>query len=178
MLKNLFIIFLFFGSLQSFSQKLVYNSNGNILNSENQKISPDQVRELLKGNEKLLAEYNAGRTKKTVGNIMLYGGLGMVAFDLGRVAFDNAFSDGFSTIIAAGTSGSGTATSGRRAKPSIATYIGIASFVASIPIKIGFSNKIENVVSDYNNQLTTGFNKPKLDLITNSNGIGFRLTLN
>ena len=112
---------------------------------------------------------------------MLYGGLGMVVFDLGIVAVDNAFSDGFSTIVSAGIPGSEGGTSGRRAKPSAATYIGLAAIVVAIPVKIGFSKKIENVVTDYNNQATTGFNqlnKQKLDLITNSNGIGLRLTLN
>ena len=181
MIKPIFFLFLLFGSYQSYSQKLIYKSNGNITDTENNEISPNGVRALLVNNEKLLADYNVGRKKKTIGNIMLYGGLGMVLFDLGRVAFDNAFADGFSTIASAGTSGSGTATSGRRAKPSIATYIGLASFVAAIPIKIGFSKKIENVVNEYNNQTSTGYNpfsKQKLDLISNSNGIGLRLSLN
>ncbi len=44
MIKQVLILLLFFISLQSYSQKLVYKSNGNILNSENQKIKPDQVR--------------------------------------------------------------------------------------------------------------------------------------
>ena len=65
--------------------------------------------------------------------------------------------------------------------PSLMTYIGIAAVIVAIPVKIGFSNKIKNVVTDYNNQNATGyeqFNDPRLDLITNSNGIGLRLTLN
>jgi hypothetical protein len=66
---------LFFCSLQSYSQKLIYKSNGNITDTENNKILPDQVRELLKDNEKLLADYNVGRKKKTVGNVLLIGGL-------------------------------------------------------------------------------------------------------
>lgn len=154
MIKQLFILLFFVCSLQSFSQKLVYKSNGNILNSENQKISPDQVRELLKDNEKLLADYNAGRTKKTVGNVLIIGGFALLTADLltGLTA-DVKF-------------------------PTALTYAGLASLIIAIPVKIGFSNKIEKVVTDYNNQLTTGYNIPKLDLITNSNGIGLRLTLN
>ena len=66
--KSIILLFLLFCSIASFSQKLMYKSNGNILNSENQKISPNQVRELLKDNEKLVADYNAGRSKKTFGN--------------------------------------------------------------------------------------------------------------
>ena len=157
MIKPLFFTFLFLCSLQSYSQKLVYNSNGNILNSENQKISPNQVRALLANNEKLLADYNAGRSKKTAGNILLYGGLGMFLTS-SMIPLYNG-------------------------KPvSIALpIVGLASIIIAIPVKIGFSKKIKNVVTDYNNQLTTGnvnFDEPKLNLIANSNGIGFRLTLN
>lgn len=181
MIKPIFFLLLLFGGLQSYSQKLFYKSNGIITDTENNKISPSVVRTLLANNEKLLADYNFGRRKKTIGNIMLYGGLGIVIFDLGRVAFDNAFSNVFSTVVSAGIPGSGSGSSGKRAKPSVATYIGIASFAAAIPVKIGFSKKIENVVTEYNNQNNTGykqFNNQKLDLITNSDGIGLRLTLN
>ena len=167
MIKQLFILLFFVCSLQSFSQKLVYKSNGNILNSENQNISPDQVRELLKDNEKLLANYNAGRSKKTIGNVLLIGGSALVIGDL---------------IVGATTNGNTTVTGNsiqtERNYPSALTFVGLAGLVIAIPVKIGFSNKIEKVVTDYNNQLTTGYNKPKLDLITNSNGIGFRFTLN
>ena len=181
MIKPLFFLFLFFWSFQSYSQKLVYKSNGIISDTENNEISPNRVRALLANKEKLLVDYNSGRRKKTIGNIMLYGGLGMVAFDLGRVAFDNAISDGFSTIVSAGIPGSGSGSSGRKAKPSLATYIGLASFVAAIPIKIGFSKKIKKIIAEYNNQNSAAYNQydnQKLDLITNSNGFGLRLTLN
>lgn len=76
MIKPLFFLLLFFCSLQSHSQKLVYKSNGTILDSENQKISPNQVRELLKDNQQLLEDYNDGRSKKTLGNILIISGLG------------------------------------------------------------------------------------------------------
>lgn len=161
MIKTIFILFLFFCSLQSFSQNLIYKSNGNILNSENQKISPDQVRELLKNNQQLLADYDAGRTKKTVGNVLLIGGPALIIADLmtslyGRYDFQNGSKKGFPTAL---------------------TYVGVAALIIAIPVKIGFSKKIKNVVTDYNHLQTTGYNNPKLDLITNSNGIGLRLTL-
>ena len=153
-MKQLFVLLFFFCILQSHAQKLVYKSNGTILNSENQQISPDQVRELLKDNEKLLADYNAGRSKKMVGNVLLIGGLGLVVTDvlIGANA-DVQF-------------------------PSALTFVGLAAVVIAIPVKIGFSKRIKNVVSEYNNQFATGYNNPKLDLITNSNGIGLRFTLN
>ena len=167
MIKQLFVLLLFFCILQSHAQKLVYKSNGTILNSENQQISPDQVRELLKDNQKLLAEYNAGRSKKTLGNILLIGGSAMVIGDL----IVGATSDGNTTVT-------GNSIQTERNYPSVLTYVGLAAVVVAIPVKIGFSKKIRNVVTEYNNQSATGYNNPKLDLITNSNGIGLRFTLN
>jgi len=167
MIKPLVVLFLFFSFLQSHSQKLVYKSNGTILNSENQQISPDQVRELLKDNEKLLADYNAGRSKKTIGNVLLIGGLGLMAIDV---------------VVGANTDGNTTVTGNsiqtERNYPSALTFVGLAAVVVAIPVKIGFSKKIKYVVTEYNNQNATGFNTPKLDFITNSNGIGLRFTLN
>jgi hypothetical protein len=155
---------MFFFSLQSFSQSLVYKSNGNILDSEKQKISPDKVRELLANNEKLLSDYNAGRSKKTVGNVLLIGGSALIVTDL----------------ITALTTSYGLKDGSEKGFPTALTYIGVAALIIAIPVKIGFSKKIKSVVSEYNNQKTVGYesNYQKLDLITNSNGIGLRLTLN
>jgi hypothetical protein len=174
MIKPLFFLFIMLCSLQSFSQKLVYKSNGNIRDSENNKISPDQVRKVLANNEKLLADYNAGRTKKTVGNILLIGGLGFLTADL----IHGATASG---ITAVPIGGGNYAIQTEKTYPTALTYIGIAAVIIAIPVKIGFSKKIENVVTEYNNQMVAGynqFNKQKLDLITNSKGIGLRLTLN
>ena len=65
--------------------------------------------------------------------------------------------------------------------PSTLTYIGLGSIAIAIPIKVGFSKKIANVVSDYNAQKSVGYsesNHNKFELITNYNGFGLRLTLN
>lgn len=175
MIKPLFFILLFFCSLKSHSQKLVYKSNGTILDSESQKISPNQVRELLKDNQQLLQDYNDGRSKKTLGNILLIGGLGFLTADL----VQGVTVSGISATPIGG--GQYTLQDEKNNYPSLMTYIGIAAVIVAIPIKIGFSNKIKNVVTDYNNQNATGyeqFNDPRLDLITNSNGIGLRVTLN
>ncbi len=167
MIKQLFVLLFFCCILQSHSQKLVYKSNGTILNSENQQISPDQVRELLKNNQKLLPDYNAGRSRKTVGNILLIGGSAMVIGDL----IVGATTDGNTTVT-------GNSIQTESNYPSALTFVGLAAIAVAIPVKIGFSKKIKNVVTEYNNQSATGYNNPKLDLITNSNGIGLRFTLN
>jgi len=172
MIKQFYFLVLFLSTFQSFSQKLVYKSNGNILNSENQNISPDEMRQLLANNEKLLVKYNAGRSKKTTGNVLLIGGLGLITADL----VQGIISDGKTTV-----SGNGYLLQSERNYPTALTYIGVAALVIVIPIKIGFSKKLRNVVEEYNNQEKLGYsdsNFKKLDLITNSNGIGLRLTLN
>ena len=164
MIKPIFFLLLFFFSLQAYSQKLVYKSNGNITDSENQKISPDQVRELLKENEKLLADYNIGRKKKTVGNILIIGGSALIGTTLTAAVIDLS-----------------EETQLRNSTKNYvqALYIvGLASVLVAVPVKIGFSKKIKNVVREYNNQSAIGYSNPKLDLITNSNGIGLRLKLN
>ena len=92
--------------------------------------------------------------------------MGLVAGDLVREAFTTKSSYGYNE---------------ERTYPSVMTYLGVASFLVSIPVKIGFSKKIKNVVTDYNQQKSIGSNQPnykEIDFISNSNGIGFRLSLN
>lgn len=171
MIKPIFFLFLFFGSFQSYSQKLIYESNGNITDTENNKISPYQIRQLLQSNEKLLNDYNIGRTKKTIGNILLISG--PVLLVTGTFAY---IISGFDS----GLHGEYVDESDRSI-PKIIAFAGLAELLIAIPVKIGFSKKIKNVVTEYNNQNATTdnqFNNQKLDLITNSNGIGLRLTLN
>ena len=170
MIRFLFFTLLFLCSLQLYSQKLVYKSNGTILNSKNQEITPIGVREILANNEKLLANYNAGRTKKTVGNILLIAGSAFIVADL----LVGATTDGDTTF-------SGNSIQTERNYPSALTFVGLTVLVVAIPIKIGFSNKIKKVVSDYNNSLQLGNNELKIqktEFIMNQNGVGIRLTLN
>ncbi|QZK90093.1 hypothetical protein K5V07_06145 [Flavobacterium sp. CHNK8] len=170
MIKRIFVLIIFFSTFQSYSQKIVYKSNGNILDSEREKITPNQVRELLKDNQQLLADYNIGRTKKTVGNILLISG--PVLLFTGTMAY----------VISGFDQGMNPEFEGKPNKsiPIIIMGTGLAALLITIPVKIGFSKKIKNVVTDYNNQNAIGnkqFESTKVDLITNSNGVGLRLTL-
>ena len=162
--KFFLMLFLLFAKLQSFSQKSIYTSNGNIQNSGKVNISPYQVRELLKDNQKLLNDYNIGRDKKTIGNILLIGGPLLIVTDL----------------MLGLTTDSGSQNGSQKTYPSVLTYIGFAAIVIAIPVKIGFSKKIKNVVSEFNSLEKVGFapNDNKLYLISNTNGIGLRMTLN
>jgi hypothetical protein len=167
MIKHFFSFFFILCVMQSYSQKLVYKSNGNIFDVENKQILPDKVRELLHDNQRLLAAYNAGRSKKTAGNVLLIGGSAMVIGDV----LLGVFTDGNPTV-------SGYSVTSERNYPSVLTFVGLAAIVVAIPVKIGFSKKIQDVVSEYNNANATGYTEHKLDFITNASGIGLRLTLN
>ncbi len=165
MIKRILFFVFVLTSLQSYSQNLVYKSNGNIRDSENNKISPDKIRELLANNEKLLADYNAGRSKKTAGNVLLIGGFGLLVADLLIGVYTPVDINDLN----------------KKVYPSALTYIGVASVIIAIPVKIGFSRKIRNVVADYNSQKSVGLNQFRyqgLELLTNSNGLGLRITLN
>ena len=140
----------------SFAQKLVYKNRGNIEDVNGNNLSSNEVRYLLANNETLLEEYNIGRTKKTVGNVLHVGGATLAYVP---------------TVIQL-----------YNGKPvSIGLFsAGIVSMLVAIPVKIGFTKKIKNVVSQFNNQKSvsdTNFKIQSMDLITNSNGLGFKLTL-
>lgn len=148
-------VLLILTSLFSFSQQLTYKSGGKIIDMNNNKMAPDEVRELLSSKPNLLELYNAGRIKKTVGNILLFSGLGLVVADLANGLLNDVD------------------------YPTPLTYIGISCFVISIPIKIGYSKKIKTVVEDYNKQLVINETDQKIEtvsFITNSNGLGIQVT--
>jgi hypothetical protein len=82
MIKGILFILIAITNLQMFGQKLVYTSNGKITDANANAISQAQVQLLLKDNETLLRSYVAAKSKQSVGNIMLYSGLGIVATDV------------------------------------------------------------------------------------------------
>lgn len=157
-MKNLITIILLLLLCQlSFGQKLVFKSGGNIKDDKGNSLSPSEVRSLLANNKTLLEEYNIGRTKKTIGNVLLIGGP-VLAF--GVISSQLYNGKPVSTGIFA---------------------VGVISMLVAIPVKIGFTKKIKNVVSEYNSQKSvsdTNFKIQSMDLIANSNGLGFKVTLN
>lgn len=156
-------------SLTAFSQQLTYKSGGTVYNAENKRLSSDEVRQLLANNSEALSLYNAGRSKKTWGNVLFYGGIGLVATNL---------------IIGMNTDNSTTSYPGNGYYPSVkseptnmtAAIIGGALIVASIPIKIGFPKKIKSALSKYNDGLVNNYKPaPKTTLLASTNQIGLRI---
>lgn len=157
MIKRILFVFIAILNLQMYGQKLVYTTNGTVTDSNANVISPAQVEILLKDNETLLRSYIAAKSKQSVGNIMLYGGLGIVATDV----IVGAVSD--------------------TTYPTFFTFIGGITTLIAIPVKMGFQNKIKNVVSEYNTKNGFTYNKKtdsKFEMISTNNGIGMRLTFN
>jgi len=138
----------------SFAQQLNYQK-GHIYNSENKKLTNSQVIELLNSQPELVAQFNAGRTKKTVGTILLAAGIGFIVGDLASGATQDI------------------------TYPTAFTYVGIASIIISIPVKIGYTNKIKSAVEGYNKQVAseaTNFKLESTRLYANQNGLGILLT--
>lgn len=153
-------------TLAGYSQgKLTYGSGGTVYNAENQKVRADLVRALMNENAEALALYNSGRSKKTWGNVLFYGGVGLVATNL---------------LIASNTDNN-SYSGGYNPNPSeksnmTAAIIGGAMIIASIPIKIGYPKKIKAALEKYNAGLADNYKpEPKTTLIASANQIGFRV---
>ena len=168
MKKNFTILFLML-ALSGYSQQLTYKSGGTVYNSENKKLTPDEVRSLLANNSQALSLYNSGRNKKTWGNVLFYGGLGLVTANL---------------VVGMNTDNTTTSYSGNGYYPSAQSerankttkIIGGALLVASIPIKIGYPKKIKSALEKYNNGLADTYKAvPKTTLLASANQIGFRI---
>jgi hypothetical protein len=137
------------------SQTLSLKSGGRVIDSNNQKLTPTEVRALLNNTPELLNEYNAGRTKKTVGNILMGAGIGFIIGDLASGATQDI------------------------TYPTAFTFIGMAALVIAIPVKIGYSKKIKSAVEGYNKQVAfqdSDFKIESSTVFANQNGLGILFT--
>ena len=150
---KLFIIFVFFVCFKTYSQKLSTNANGQVFDENNKQLKTEEVQKLLENYPKQLAIYNSGNSKKNIRNICLLSGFGLIGTDLIiSLANDTQF-------------------------PKILSAIGAGAVLAAIPIKLGYTNKIQTAVNDYNNDKKVGY-KTKFDLFVNPLSIGIKLTFN
>lgn len=168
MKKNITVLFLML-SLTGFSQQLIYKSGGDVYSSDNKMFSPGGIRKLMENNREALSLYNSGRGKKTWGNVLFYGGLGLVAANV---------------VVGMTTDNTTTSYPGNGNYPSVksertnmtAAIIGGAMIVASIPVKIGYPKKIKSALDLYNNSLTNKYRtEPRTTLLASANQIGFKI---
>ncbi|AWA30776.1 hypothetical protein HYN48_12190 [Flavobacterium magnum] len=140
-------------SVQAYCQDLVYKSGATILNSENQKLSPDQIREIMASNSEAVDLYNSGRNKKILGDFFLFTGIGLMAEETIRgLTSDIDF-------------------------PTTLFYAGVAATIVALPIRIGYKKRMRSAVAGYNNKSTASLFNGVI-VIGNRNGIGFCLNVN
>lgn len=165
-MKNYILLILILIPFFNFSQEtLIAKSNGRVFNANNQKLSSEKVRELLSNDSKALRKYNAGKTKQTVGNVLLWGSLttfiGKYISDTKRNKVEVSSNNQVEFITTDNT----------------LYYVAGAVFVISIPIKIGFQKKIKKSISMINETNTkVTIQKYNSEIIANSNGVGISIT--
>jgi len=159
-------------TIAAFSQQLKYKSGGVVYNSENKKLSSNEVRALLANNIEALSLYNDGRFKKTWGNVLFYGGLGLVVTNL----IVNSTSDN-TTVSSYNSNNPYSSPSLHSEKADMtAAIIGGALIAVSIPIKVGFPRKIKAALDKYNTGLADNYSpRHQLTLLASANQIGFKL---
>lgn len=162
---NKIVLFFFLFCSISYAQQYRYGVGGNVRNENNEKISADKVRQLLKNNKEALQQFNVGRSKKTWGNVLFYGGISLAAINL----VDGVFSSS-SSVTSTGQIVE------RKVTPTLA-IIGGTMFLASIPIKLGYTKKVKTAVNALNDPVSYKQNTdPELTIMVNGNGLGCKVT--
>ena len=171
MMKKIALLFLLVFSLLSFSQDaLTYKGNGRIFNSSEQKLTSNEVRSLFANNTEALNLYNSGKTKQTVGNLLLWGGSATL---IGKFIFNATQTKTSSQIVGYGSFGQPIVAINSKTYSNTLLFVSGAVIIIAIPIKLGFSKKIKRAVSLVNEDFkkpTTGFNIESTSFVSNANG--------
>ena len=153
-MKQLILILAIFGFSTTFAQKLEYNE-GKIF-QDGEQISSFETKNLLKSDLKALHLFKKAKTKESLGGFLLGLGIGGTAADLVM---------GLTSDVK---------------YPTVITYAGVGLMAVSIPILSGRKKLVQESVNLYNQGLkeqnkTLGDNF-EMNFVTNSNGVGFRIT--
>lgn len=153
-MKQLFLLFAFVNCTLLFAQKLEYNE-GKIF-QDGEQLSSFETKNLLKSDLKALHLFKKAKTKESLGGFLLGLGIGGTAADLVM---------GLTSDVK---------------YPTVITYAGVSLMAVSIPILSGRKKLVQESVNLYNQGLkeqnkTLGDNF-EMNFVTNSNGVGFRIT--
>ncbi len=169
-MKKLLCILISLLSITCFSQKTYTVKSGGRVFENSQRITSTVFREKLENNPEILKLFNQGRTKKTVGNLLLWSGLISI---IGNHYYNSTIkinssidnSNPYNTKYNINSSSEYSNTM---------YFVGAGLVLTSIPIKIGFSKKIKKAVEMLNEENS----KPKTtsiestSIIANENGVG------
>lgn len=171
-MKTKLTMLFFILSAAGFAQQLSYGTGGTVYDSEGKKVKTNTVRAILGDNsQEALKLYNAGRSKKTFGNIFFYGGLGLIAANVISEMNSN-INDG---LVVTGSSQYGTTYTQDRSNMTMAV-IGGAFLAASIPIKIGYPKRIKKALGIYNAKVAYNEDeKIQTIIVASNNQVGFRV---
>ena len=177
-MKKIAILLLVFLPFISFSQDgLKCNNNGSVINSNNQKLTSTEVRDLFASNAEALKLYNAGKTKQTIGNILMWtGGITVIGKFISNATASKTAETHF---LYYDYSGHPVYYNTPKTPTNTLFIVGGAMALIALPIKIGFLKKIKKSVSLVNEDLKnpkTGFNIDSTTFISNSNGFGISIT--
>lgn len=162
LIKSILFFFLL-APIFCFSQNDYFFKEGGRVVQNGKIISTEKVRELLVNNQKALDLYNSGRTKKTAGNLLLYGSIVPITYFMKKAYYGN-------DIIMS----NGAMTRDRQSL--VPLFGGIAMIALAIPIKIGFSNKIREATALLNRmQKSTACTNFETSFIANINGFGLAI---
>lgn len=153
-MKSFFLLLAFVSFSVSFAQKLEYNE-GKIF-QDGEQLSSFETKNLLKSDLKALHLFKKAKTKESLGGFLLGLGIGGTAADLVM---------GLTSDVK---------------YPTAITYAGVGLMAVSIPILSGRKKLVQESVNLYNQGLeeqnkTLGDNF-EMNFVTNSNGVGFRIT--
>ncbi|MFB9076743.1 hypothetical protein ACFFLS_23990 [Flavobacterium procerum] len=162
-MKQKLTILFFIIATVGFAQQLHYRTAGTVYDSEGKRLNSNAVRAYMDQSPEALKLYNAGRSKKTFGNVFFYSGLAIGTLNVIKAMATT-------NITAEGTA--------ERTKMTGAIIGGIL-VVASIPIKIGYPKKIKQALTSYNSKLAENTNDSepiKTTIVASNNQVGVRIT--
>lgn len=176
-MKKIAVLLLVFLPIISFSQdQITYKSGGRVFNYNNQKLSSNEVRSLMENSSDALKLFNAGKSKQTIGNILLWGGTSTL---IGKFIYNATQNKTSTQLVGYGAFGQPIVVNTSKTYSNTLLFVSAGIILIAIPIKIGFSKKIKKAVDLINEDLKnpkTGFNLESTNFISNSNGVGFSFT--
>jgi hypothetical protein len=151
----------------SFSQEIFTSKRGKIYEN-GQRINAQYIETAFGNNKEIVDLYSSGKTKQTLGNILLYGGIStLIIKDISDrikisertgIIFNGPYSYTTYTFV-----------------PNKLMYvIGGAMVVSAIPIKIGYSRKIKAAAKLMNDEIKNQkqTSSESLNLVYDQNGFG------
>ena len=158
--------FLLLFSTLSFAQ-LSVKSRGRVFDTYGKKMKPAEVRNRLAEKPEALALYNAGRNKKTIGNILWVTGAACIVGDYVNYSFQEYEFGPYPN----------PSPRAKKKFPSVIGIIGAVSLIVAIPVKLGHTYKVEKAIDRYNGKkiVDSAISLENLSICANQDGVGLRL---